>query len=65
MSAAVGGAGLAGQTLIRDIDNGYFTKLLLTPTRRLALIWGPMVAGAMMLVAQVVRDRAARAASWG
>ena len=35
VSAAVGGAGLAGQTLIKDIDNGYFTKLLLTPTRRL------------------------------
>ena len=34
VSAAVGGAGLAGQTLIKDIDNGYFTKLLLTPTRR-------------------------------
>ncbi|MCX6364891.1 MAG: ABC transporter, partial [Actinobacteria bacterium] len=32
VSAAVGGAGLAGQTLIKDIDNGYFTKLLLTPT---------------------------------
>ena len=27
VSAAVGGAGLAGQSLIKDIDNGYFTKL--------------------------------------
>jgi ABC-2 type transport system permease protein len=54
VSAAVGGAGLAGQTLIKDIDNGYFTKLLLTPTRRLAVIWGPMVASAIILTGQVV-----------
>ena len=52
-SAAISGAGLAGQALIRDIESGYFTKLLLTPTRRLALIWGPMVAGAVILVVQV------------
>jgi ABC-2 type transport system permease protein len=54
VSAAVGGAGLAGQTLIKDIDNGYFTKLLLTPTRRLSVIWGPMIASAIVLTAQVV-----------
>lgn len=54
VSAAVGGAGLAGQMLIKDMDNGYFTKLLLTPTQRLALIWGPMVASAIILTAQVV-----------
>ena len=54
VSAAVGGAGLAGQLLIKDIENGYFTKLLLTPTRRLAMIWGPMVASAIILTAQVV-----------
>jgi ABC-2 type transport system permease protein len=54
VSAAIGGAGSAGQTLIRDIESGYFTKLLLTPARRLALVWGPMVAGAIILVFQVV-----------
>jgi len=54
VSAAVGGAGLAGQTLIKDIDNGYFTKLLLTPTRRLSVIWGPMIASAIVLTVQVV-----------
>ena len=53
-SAAISGAGLAGQALIRDIESGYFTKLLLTPTRRLALVWGPMVAGAIILVVQVL-----------
>ncbi len=54
VSATVGGAGLAGQTLIKDIDSGYFTKVLLTPTRRLAVVWGPMVASAVILVGQVI-----------
>jgi ABC-2 type transport system permease protein len=54
VSGAVGGAGLAGQALIRDIESGYFVKLLLTPARRLAIIWGPMIAGAVVLVFQVV-----------
>lgn len=54
VSAAVSGAGLAGQELIRDLESGYFTKLLLTPARRLSIIWGPMVAGAVFLTAQVV-----------
>ncbi len=53
ISAAIGGAGSAGQALVRDIESGYFTKLLLTPARRLALVWGPMVAGAVILIVQV------------
>ncbi len=54
VSASVGGAGNAGQLLIRDIESGYFTKLLLTRTSRLALVWGPMIAGAVVLVFQVI-----------
>jgi ABC-2 type transport system permease protein len=54
VSASVGGAGMAGQMLVRDIESGYFTKLLLTPASRLALVWGPMVAGAVLLVGQVI-----------
>jgi ABC-2 type transport system permease protein len=54
VSASVGGAGNAGQLLIRDIESGYFTKLLLTRSSRLALVWGPMVAGAALLVGQVI-----------
>lgn len=54
VSASVGGAGTAGQALIRDLESGYFTKLLLTPASRLSLIWGPMVAGAVLLVGQVI-----------
>jgi ABC-2 type transport system permease protein len=54
VSASVGGAGNAGQLLIRDLESGYFTKLLLTRTSRLSLVWGPMIAGAVVLLAQVV-----------
>lgn len=54
VSASVGGAGSSGQALVRDIESGYFTKLLLTPTSRLSLIWGPMIAGAILLVGQVI-----------
>jgi ABC-2 type transport system permease protein len=54
VSASVGGAGSAGQLLIRDVESGYFTKLLLTRSSRLALVWGPMIAGAALLVAQVI-----------
>jgi ABC-2 type transport system permease protein len=54
VSAAVSGAGLAGQELVRDLESGYFTKLLLTPARRLSIVWGPMVAAAVVLAAQVV-----------
>jgi ABC-2 type transport system permease protein len=53
VSASVGGAGTAGQALVRDIETGYFTKLLLTPASRLSLVWGPMVAAAVLLVGQV------------
>lgn len=54
VSASVGGAGSSAQALVRDIESGYFTKLLLTPASRLSLIWGPMIAGAAILVGQVV-----------
>ena len=52
ISAAFTGAGLAGQTLVRDIENGYFDKLLLTPASRWAILFGPMLAAALVLVAQ-------------
>lgn len=54
VSGAVGGAGLAGQALIRDIESGYFVKMLLTPAHRLAIIWGPMIGSAVVLVIQVI-----------
>jgi len=49
VSSALAGAGLAAQNLVRDIENGYFDKLLLTPVSRTALLLGPILAGALIL----------------
>lgn len=52
VSSALSGAGVAGQSLVRDIENGYFDKLSLTPISRIALILGPTLAGAVILAIQ-------------
>jgi ABC-2 type transport system permease protein len=52
ISASLSGSGLAGQYIVRDIENGYFDKLLLTPISRIALLSGPVFAGAFMLAVQ-------------
>ncbi|WP_240732999.1 ABC transporter permease [Jeotgalibacillus sp. S-D1] len=52
VSAAIGGAGGAGQALVKDLDNGFFSRLLLTPTSRLAIVLGPIIAGMLQLVIQ-------------
>ncbi len=52
VSASLAGAGIAAQNLVRDIENGYFDKLLLTPVSRAALLLGPMIAGAAILGVQ-------------
>jgi ABC-2 type transport system permease protein len=52
VSAALSGSSLAGQTIVRDIENGYFDKLMLTPMSRWALLLGPMIAGAITLAVQ-------------
>lgn len=52
ISAALSGAGTAGQAIVRDIENGYFDKLMLTPVSRGALLLGPMIAGAGVLMVQ-------------
>lgn len=52
VSAALGGAGVAGQSIVRDIESGYFDKLLLTPVNRGALLLGTIIAGALILVIQ-------------
>lgn len=54
VSAALGGSGVAGQAIVRDIENGYFDKLLLTPVSRAALLLGAMIAGAVILVIQTL-----------
>ena len=54
VSSALAGAGLASQNLVRDIESGYFDKLLLTPVSRTALLLGPILAGALILGLQTV-----------
>lgn len=54
VSGAVGGAGSAGQALVRDLETRYFTKLRLTPVSRTALVLAPMIAGMLQLVVQTV-----------
>ena len=54
ISSALSGAGVAGQSIVRDIENGYFDKLLLTPVSRAALLLGPILAGAILLVLQTL-----------
>jgi ABC-2 type transport system permease protein len=54
ISGALSGAGVAGQSIVRDIEQGYFDKLMLTPFSRWALLLGPMLAGAVLLVVQTL-----------
>jgi ABC-2 type transport system permease protein len=52
VSSALAGAGLASQNLVRDLESGYFDKLLLTPISRASLLLGPILAGALILSLQ-------------
>ncbi|MBK8135224.1 MAG: ABC transporter permease [Chloroflexi bacterium] len=52
ISSALSGASIAGQSIVRDIERGYFDKLMLTPVNRAALVLGPMIAGALILTIQ-------------
>lgn len=49
VSSSLSGAGIAAQNLVRDIERGYFDKLLLTPVKRTTLLFGPILAGAIIL----------------
>jgi ABC-2 type transport system permease protein len=54
VSAALSSSGVAGSSIVRDIENGYFDKLSLTPISRGALVLGPMLAGAAIVVLQTL-----------
>lgn len=49
VSSSLAGAGIAAQNLVKDLENGYFDKLLLTPISRTAVLLGPILAGAVIL----------------
>jgi ABC-2 type transport system permease protein len=52
VSSALSGSSFAGFSIVRDIENGYFDKLLLTPVSRPALLLAAMIAGATVLALQ-------------
>lgn len=49
VSSSLAGAGIAAQNLVKDLENGYFDKLLLTPISRTAVVLGPILAGSLIL----------------
>ena len=49
VTSSVAGAGIAAQNLVRDLEGGYFDKLLLTPVSRSVLLLSPILAGAVVL----------------
>jgi ABC-2 type transport system permease protein len=49
VTSSVGGAGISAQNLVRDLEGGYFDKLLITPLDRAVLLLSPILAGAVML----------------
>ena len=49
VTSSVAGAGISAQNLVRDLEGGYFDKLLITPLDRAVLLLSPILAGAVML----------------
>jgi ABC-2 type transport system permease protein len=49
VTSSVTGAGISAQNLVRDLEGGYFDKLLITPLDRAVLLLSPILAGAVML----------------
>lgn len=52
VSSSLSGAGIAAQNLVRNIESGYFDKILLTPVYRFALLTGTILAGGIILALQ-------------
>ena len=51
LQCVAGSASVSGIALIRDIESGYFDKLLLTPSPRLAIVLGRLFADAIRAIA--------------
>lgn len=49
ISSSLSGAGIAAQNLVRNIEGGYFDKLMLTPIYRSALLTGTILSGGFIL----------------
>ncbi len=53
-SAAIGAASGAVEALVKDIESGYFSRLLLTPASRFSIIAAHCITGMLWLVFQTV-----------
>jgi ABC-2 type transport system permease protein len=51
LQGAAGAAGMGGFGMVMDIERGYFDKLMLTPTPRLALVLGRLAADGVRVMA--------------
>jgi ABC-2 type transport system permease protein len=49
LQGVAGAAGTSGMAIVTDIERGYFDKLLLTPSPRIALVLGRLMADAVRL----------------
>ncbi len=54
VSAAIGAAAAAGNSLVQDLECGYFSRLTLTPTSRLSIILGPIITGTIQVFLQTL-----------
>jgi ABC-2 type transport system permease protein len=49
VTSSVAAAGISAQNLVRDLEGGFFDKLLITPLDRAVLLLSPILAGAIVL----------------
>ncbi len=54
VSSAIGAAAGGGQNLVDDLENGFFSRLILTPISRFAILAGPLLTGMIQLIFQVL-----------
>lgn len=54
VSAAIGAASGAVDTLVKDLESGYFSRLLLTPVSRFSIVLGPIITGMFQLLLQTL-----------
>jgi len=54
VSAAIGATTGSVETLVKDLESGYFSRLILTPSSRLAIVLGPIITGMIQLLLQTI-----------
>ncbi|MGL5256392.1 MAG: ABC transporter permease [Proteocatella sp.] len=54
VSSAIGAASGAVSSLVKDLECGYFERLMLTPVSRVAIVLGPILNGMFHLTAQSI-----------